>query len=226
VLGTGTGVGKTVLSVELAKRLQAKDRPVLALKPIETGFPPSADRRPMPGSDAAQLEAATFHVEHPRPHPLHAFRLGISPHLAAERSGQFIELAAVLEWVAAAEQGATTAKRPLTLVETAGGAFSPLNPKATNCDLALALKGDLWLLVAPDRLGVLHDVAATLGAMAQRGRLPDLVFVAPAPGPDASTGSNAEELRRLHAPIPVMGHGLSSDPVSDLLVWLEARLSS
>ncbi len=86
----------------------------------------------------------------------------------------------------------------ITLIESAGGAFSPLNEQATNFDLALQLQPALVLLVAPDSLGVLHDVGATLRAMATSP--PTLVSLSAARPPDESTGRNATELERVVFP--------------------------
>jgi dethiobiotin synthetase len=234
VLGTGTGVGKTWLTRDLAIGLKELDWSVLALKPIETGFPLQDDQSPTPGSDAATLEAATFHVEHPRPHPRYALREGLSPHLAAELDRQTITLEAVTTWLSDAERVLPSA-RSVTLIETAGGVFSPLSTVTRNYDLGLALRADLWLLVAPDRLGVLHDVAATLEAMSARGRSPDGIAILPPSRDDASTGSNVRELQRLHGTLPVFSHTPSASsaprssavtpgPPPGLLAWLTARL--
>jgi len=46
-------------------------------------------------------------------------------------------------------------------------------------------------------LGVLHEVRATLTAMRACGREPDHLVLSAAREPDASTGSNADELIRL-----------------------------
>jgi dethiobiotin synthetase len=84
-----------------------------------------------------------------------------------------------------------------TVIETAGGVFSPLSASATNFDLAQALEPAIWLLVAADALGVLHDVSATLQAMRARARLPDYVVLSGAREADRSTGTNAAELTAL-----------------------------
>ncbi|HEX2878719.1 MAG TPA: dethiobiotin synthase [Polyangiaceae bacterium] len=228
VLGTGTSVGKTWLTQDLAKGLGARHCPVLALKPVETGFPLADDRGPVAGSDAAQLESVMFHVQHPRPHPLYALPEGLSPHLAAERHGRHIELGAIESWISEAERA--PGQRPFaSLIETAGGVFSPLSLQATNYDLALALGASLWLLVAPDRLGVLHDVAATVSAMCSRGRGPDLLALLPPSTVDASTGSNLRELKRLHPELTVVAHRPASESAprtdSELLSAVRARLS-
>jgi dethiobiotin synthetase len=80
------------------------------------------------------------------------------------------------------------------VLEMAGGLFSPLSETATNADLALSLSPDLMLLVAPNRLGVLHDVRAVVEACAARTLpLTGLVLSASATT-DASTDTNAHEL--------------------------------
>ena len=57
VLGTGTGVGKTFVTVAVARALNARGCSVVAVKPVETGCVGSGE--PAPGSDAWQLEAAS-----------------------------------------------------------------------------------------------------------------------------------------------------------------------
>jgi dethiobiotin synthetase len=73
-----------------------------------------------------------------------------------------------------------------------------LSDEETNADVAL-LYGEraLVVLVAPDRLGVLHDVGACVRAAEADGIMFAAVALsAPAQG-DASTGTNAAEIERL-----------------------------
>ena len=97
------------------------------------------------------------------------------------------------------EQESVNAARaaPVTLIESAGGLFSPLAQDLTNFDLARALDPAAWLLVASDSLGVLHDLTATLRAARSLGREPDAIALCHARPPDASTGTNADEVARL-----------------------------
>jgi dethiobiotin synthetase len=207
ILGTGTDVGKTFVARALARALSDRGCSVLALKPIETGCASSGE--PAPGSDAWQLEsAATPGLV--RPHPLYAFSDPISPHLAARRAGVSIEPIRVAAWLQRAESAANMAPDTTihydtlwSIVETAGGALSPVSESATNADLARELEPALWLLVAPDALGVLHDLRATLSALRTLAREPDLVVLSAARPPDASTGTNAQELVRLGIARPV-----------------------
>jgi len=181
ILGTGTDVGKSYVTATLARGLKEHGT-VLALKPIESGV--EADAL----GDAGRIAEAAGH-----PAVLSPWRLRrpVSPHLAAREQGVSISLHEVARWVDAAEQRAAA---DFTLVETAGGAFSPLAPGVTNADLAAALEPARWLLVAPDALGVLHDVTATLRALR---RAPDAVVLSGARPTDQSSGSNATELLHL-----------------------------
>ena len=181
ILGTGTDVGKTYVTASLARGL-LEHVAVIALKPIESGVASGA------AGDAGVIAAAAGHAPALSPW---RFPRPVSPHLGARESGAPITIAEVAAWVTAQEKlGAA----PVSLIELAGGAFSPLGPGLTNVDLALALEPAVWLLVAPDALGVLHDVTASLRAMP---RAPDAVVLSGSRPPDESTGSNADELARL-----------------------------
>ncbi len=203
VLGTGTAVGKTHVTTALARALHAArpNLPILPLKPIETGHSPDATT-PSPSSDAAALETAAANVRIPRPHPMLSFAEPVSPHLAARHAQAQIDPIAVAAQVRAYEHYATLHHLPprtdgWTLVETAGGVFSPLSPDATTLHLARALEPAAWLLVAPDSLGVLHDITACLTAMRATARAPDWITLTAARPTDSSTGTNASELQRL-----------------------------
>jgi dethiobiotin synthetase len=141
----------------------------------------------------------------------------VSPHLGAREQGVSIDVAQVAAWVAQQEANAGAT---VSLVELAGGAFSPLGLGVTNVELALALEPALWLLVAPDALGVLHDVTATLRALP---RAPDALVLSGARAPDPSTGSNAAELARLGIGqvLEVVASGASSSAAT--VAWLVAQ---
>lgn len=208
MLGTGTDVGKTYVTCRLAEALRRRTS-VLALKPIESGVVVGAE------GDAERIARAAEHA------PVYSpwrFTRPVSPHLAAREEGKLIELSSVTAWVAEAQARSSAA---VTLVETAGGLLSPLAPGVTNLELATALEPSHWILIAPDALGVLHDVTATLRALP---RAPDAVMLSAARPPDASTGSNATELEQLGITrvLSVLGERASAEPVAD---WLLARYS-
>jgi dethiobiotin synthetase len=180
LVGTGTGIGKTHLGVALVHALDAAGVEVAGLKPVESGVGE--------GVTDADLLARSSRFPLPSPPP---YRLAapLSPHLAAPREGIVLQLPPILAWVA-------SVRAAVRVVETAGALLSPLAPGLTNLDLTVALQPDALVLVAPDRLGVLHDVTATLFAMRQLAPgLPEAVVALMAPAePDASTGTNGGEL--------------------------------
>jgi dethiobiotin synthetase len=203
MLGTGTGVGKTWLACELVRALRSRGHRPLGLKPIESGVTdPNA-------TDGALLARSTFD-QRERANALelsapYRFPDPVSPHLAARRVGRDISVDAALRYVREQESAARASAFDVCVIETAGGLFSPLSPGVTNWDLAQALTPAKWLLVAPDALGVLHDVTATLLAARARGRLPDVIALCAARPADASTGTNAGEIELLGiGPRPVV----------------------
>jgi hypothetical protein len=109
------------------------------------------------------------------------------------------------------------------LLESAGGVFSPLTRNETNLDLALLLEPALWLLVAPDALGVLHDLSTTLCAMRARARAPDVIVLSAARAIDESTGGNLEEATELGIAKPVAS--LARDDVLGVEAVVDALLA-
>ena len=186
VCGTGTEIGKTHFSVALLKRAGLKHA-VLGYKPVESGCTDWA-----PESDHLALaNASTFHVKHL---PEYRLKAPVSPHLSARREGITIDVAKIVTRVTELALGPE-----LLLVETAGGLFSPLNESALNADFVRELQRGLphtrTILIAPDRLGVLHDLGATVrAALVADVKLDGIVMSSPAT-PDKATGTNAEELR-------------------------------
>jgi len=183
ILGTGTDVGKTYVTACLGRTLRGHGlESVLALKPIESGVAPG---------DLGDAGIIATAAGHEAVLSSWRFRAAVSPHLAAREQNVVLDCAEIGTWVRSQE---AKRKPDVSLVELAGGAFSPLGVGVANVDLALALEPSVWLLVAPDSLGALHDLTATLRAMP---RAPDAVLLSACRTPDQSSGTNAAELARL-----------------------------
>ena len=229
VVGTGTGVGKTHVTCALLETWAELGVEAIGMKPIETGVVAEA---PEP-TDQEQLwrasqmfhvkrgTAPTFHVKR----SLYAWPDPISPHLAARRAGTEIDLVSIRRWV-------HSHTAPVVIIETAGGLFSPLAPNLTNLDLVRVLEPDAVLLVAPDRLGVLHDLTATVGLASSRGLPITAVALSVPEHPDASTGHNAPELSllRIAEPIAVFARASissreSRNAAAAVIRWLDQRAS-
>jgi dethiobiotin synthetase len=155
VSGTGTEVGKTVVTAAVAALAAARGDRVAVVKPAQTGEPPGPD------GDLAvvrRLAGVTRTVELARfPDPL-------SPEAAARAAGlPPLDLAgaavAVKQLAAAAD---------LVLVEGAGGLLVRYDPAGgTIADLAAALGAPVLVVTTPG-LGTLNHTALTLEALAAR----------------------------------------------------------
>ena len=196
LVATGTSVGKTHTALSLVQAIALSGASVAGLKPIESGVVPGAS------SDYSLLAGvSTFHVKPPP----YALAEPVSPHLAARRAGVRITVNVVRRWV--------NAHRGTCVIETAGGLLSPLGDGLTNLDLLAALLPAHVILVAPDRLGVLHDVSACQLALWSTITPDALVVLQPPELPDASSGTNAAELRSLALASPVVQYP-RADPTS------------
>ena len=181
VAGTGTGIGKTHFAEALLLAWGRVARRVTGLKPVESGVSEGVV------SDASRLDSASsFHVKRFGC----ALSLPLSPHLAAREEGVMVPLDRLRDEVDAVRREVDG-----VVLELPGGLFTPLYETTLNVDWVPSLRSDLLLLVAPDRLGVLHDVIACLRATGPATPIGGIVLVHPASA-DASTGRNAAELAR------------------------------
>ena len=189
VTGTGTEIGKTHAAQALLATWAAAwpGARLVGLKPVETGGTSDGD---------ALGRMSTFHVK--RFQAPYMLKRPVSPHLAARDEGLTIEVAPIVAQVEAARRATDG-----VLVELAGGLFSPLAPGVLNLDVLCALQPSATVLVAPDRLGVLHDVIGTLRAASASVRI-DWVLLSSPREEDTSTGTNADELGAF-VDVPVAG---------------------
>ncbi len=185
VTGTDTGVGKTFVTEALALAL-ARDREVVAIKPLESGLDAE-------DGDGERLAAATGQAE-PR-HALVRLRAPLAPALAADREGRTIDFDALVREIRAHAAG-----KDVALVEGAGGVLAPLTWDHDAVSLARALGAGV-VLVAADRLGTISLSHAAAHVLAAAGVAPIAIVLSAPAIPDASTGSNAAALvRRLAVP--------------------------
>jgi len=160
--GTGTDVGKTVAS--LAVLLWARSRGLKAayLKPVQCGSRDDAPAGTFVG-DAEWLQAALGDAL-PEAGTVYSFADAVSPHLAAERAGAWIDA----EWIV--EQAGLIARRcDVLVVEGAGGAAVPLNREGLGLADIAASAGWSCLAMAAPGLGTLHHTLTTLHFLAARG---------------------------------------------------------
>ncbi|GGX03668.1 ATP-dependent dethiobiotin synthetase BioD [Streptomyces malachitofuscus] len=169
ITGTGTEVGKTVVTAAVAATALAAGRSVAVLKAAQTGVRPD---EPGDAEEVARLAGAVTTAELARfPDPL-------APATAARRAGR-----APVHPHEVAERAAKLAtEHDLVLVEGAGGLLVRFDAAGGTLADAAALLSAPVLVVAPAGLGTLN--ATELTARELRGRGLDLTGVVIGSWPD------------------------------------------
>ncbi|MGW5050138.1 dethiobiotin synthase [Actinokineospora sp. NPDC004072] len=190
ISGTGTEVGKTVVTAAVAALAVAAGRRVAVLKPAQTGV--SADE---PG-DVDVVRALAGGVTGME---LRRFPDPLAPDTAARRVG----MPPVRPSEVAAAVGELAATHDLVLVEGAGGLLVRLDPDGgTLADVAWSL-GAPVLVVASAGLGTLNAAALTAEALRTRGVACAGIVIGSWPAaPDLAARCNVEDLPSVtHAPL-------------------------
>ncbi|KAA0111812.1 dethiobiotin synthase [Mycolicibacterium sp. P1-5] len=187
ITGTGTGVGKTVVTAALACHARVAERDVAVCKPVQTGTADGDDDLAEVGrlSGIGELVGVARYPE------------ALAPAAAAQHAG--LPLPTTGELLAAI-RGIDRPGR-LTLVEGAGGLLVELTEDgATLRDLALQLSAPVLVVVEPG-LGTLNHTALTLEGLAAKGlSCVGLVIGAWPAQPGPAEKSNREALAQL-APV-------------------------
>ncbi|MGH8249463.1 MAG: dethiobiotin synthase [Steroidobacteraceae bacterium] len=161
VTGTDTGVGKTLVTAALLRRLREAGIRVAGMKPVAAGAVDGPEGRA--NEDALLLQAESS-VRHPYAivNPW-LFEPAIAPHIAAAEAGITIDTAPI---VAAHERLSESAE--VVLAEGAGGLLVPLDARRSCAELP-GLLGMEVVLVVGIRLGCLNHALLTAEAIAARG---------------------------------------------------------
>ena len=160
VTGTGTGIGKTVVTAALCRELRAAGRPVRALKPVLSGYDPATLHESDPGILLASLGEAVTDDAVAAIAPWR-FSAPLSPDMAAAREGRRLDLREIVAFCRAAHGD------PL-LIEGIGGAMVPVCERHTVLDWMAEL-GAPALVVAGSYLGTISHTLTTLAAVRGRG---------------------------------------------------------
>jgi dethiobiotin synthetase len=158
VTGTGTGVGKTVVTAAIAALARARGERVAIVKPAQTGVHPG------PGSDVPDAETIERLAGVADTHELARFPDPLSPEAAARVSGlPPLDLGYAAGCIAKLADA-----RDLVLVEGAGGLLVRYDERgATLADLAVRCAAPVLVVVAAG-LGTLNHTALTCEALAAR----------------------------------------------------------
>jgi dethiobiotin synthetase len=208
ITGTNTGVGKTFIATRIARQLSEREINVIPRKPIESGCT-KKDGQLIP-SDAIALQQAAGYEGALSDICPYRFEPPISPVRAALLANQVISTE---QLVNICLQGS---EKGFTLVEGAGGFYSPLAENGLNADLALALQLPV-VLVANDSLGVLSQVILNVEAIQTRGLQIAAVILCDLENHNDENMDNPADLREyLDCPIYSCEHG--SEQLPDELI--------
>jgi dethiobiotin synthetase len=187
ITGTGTGVGKTVVTAALACHARVSEHDVAVCKPVQTGTADGDDDL----AEVARLSGVTELVGVARyPEPL-------APAAAAQQAGRPLPGA---DELLASIRGVDRSGR-LTLVEGAGGLLVELAAGGVTLrDLAVELAAPVLVVVEPG-LGTLNHTSLTLEGLAAKGlSCAGLVIGSWPAQPGAAEKSNRDALAAL-APV-------------------------
>ncbi len=189
VTGTGTGVGKSVLSAAVCAALAGRGDRVAAFKPVITGLDDHEGDWPMDDELLASVASAGQTREEVAPH---RFGPPVSPHLGAELAGEQIEPLAL-----AREARAQGERADALVCEGIGGLLVPIAPGFLVRDFALELDLPLVIAASPG-LGTINHTLLTLEAARAAGLRVAAVVLTPWPAePGDIERSNRETIERL-----------------------------
>ncbi|MFI0926644.1 dethiobiotin synthase [Streptomyces sp. NPDC021012] len=192
VTGTGTEIGKTIVTAAVAAVATAAGRSVAVLKPAQTGVTPDEQGD---ADEVVRLSGATTSAELGRfPEPL-------APGTAARRAG----LAPIGPREVAEAARKLAEEHDLVLVEGAGGLLVRFDEEGGTLADAAALLGAPVLVVVPAGLGTLNPTALTAEALRARGIEQLGVVVGSWPdAPDLAARCNLADLPK-EAGAPLLG---------------------
>jgi dethiobiotin synthetase len=199
VSASGTDVGKTFVACGLIRHFRNAGRPAEAIKPVVSGFDPSA----LPASDPGALLAALgrpvtlAQIESIAPW---RFAAPLSPDMAAAREGRSIDFSAVTDFC----RKAAAACRGHLLIEGIGGIMVPLDQSHTVLDLITQLRFPL-LLVTGSYVGTISHTLTALQVLARRNIDVAAIVVSESVGSAATLADTVATLGRFSDSIDVVG---------------------
>lgn len=215
VTGTGTGVGKTVLSAALLAAMRSAGERVRAHKPIVTGIAEDSSDTPGREADWPPDHELLGGVAGMAPEQVAPLRYGprVAPHLAARLAGEEIDPGMVIARAQDAQEAARASSETL-IVEGVGGLLVPLTDKLTVRDLAVALSLPVLIAAAPG-LGTINHTLLTLESARRAGLDVRAVVLTPWPAtPGELERSNRATIARL-GEVEVAGLPYVSSPAPD-----------
>jgi dethiobiotin synthetase len=208
VVGTDTGVGKTVFSGLFARYLMDAGVGVRAVKPFCSGGMEDVEFLAEARGGLGQEDLNYWYSEEP-----------VSPAAAELRLGQAVDFKGAINWINSLRSAVFSHQEGLSgqvevgsgqgglqsaggsrqsgvlLVEGVGGLLAPLSKGKTVASLGQVLGAQL-IVVAPNRVGVINQVLLTIEAAVKRGLKVALVVLMGQKEPDDSVPENPDLIRQ------------------------------
>jgi dethiobiotin synthetase len=201
ITGTGTGVGKTVLTALLLAHLRGEGRKALAVKPFCSGS--RADARLLhwlQGPDLTLEETNPYFFDRP-----------LAPWVAArQKAVRQIPIARVVRFIKRASQRAE-----ILLVEGSGGIIVPLGDGYAVADL-IARTSSQTLVVSSNRLGTINHTLLTIKHLQAIGVKELKIVMMSEKMPDESSESNIGAICELLPGTPVFSLPYLGDRASNV----------
>jgi len=218
ITGTDTDVGKTFIGCLIAESFRYSGSQVGVYKPVASDC--YAEEEKLIADDANRMWNAAG-----KPGVLadvcpQKFLAPLAPSSAARAENKTVDVELLVNGIDRWIEG-----YDVTLVEGAGGLFSPLADGFLNADLVKRLANLLGsidvLLVAANRLGTIHQTLATCIAAKSIGITPiGIVLSDVSDSLDQSAAENAAEISR-YSDIPVLGRVTYGATRSDIADWID-----
>ena len=160
ITATDTNVGKTWIGSRLVVELKKLNVDVQARKPVESGWPMTADVRETDAWKLANAMGETDALDVVCPN---RFSAALSPDRAAMLENKTITLKQLHQDCLRGVK-----ESDFLYVEGAGGFYSPICNDGLNADLAVSLDLPI-LLVVEDRLGCINQALLNVEAIAKQG---------------------------------------------------------
>nr|ADI22495.1 dethiobiotin synthetase [uncultured verrucomicrobium HF0500_08N17] len=180
VVGTDTGVGKTVFAGLFARYLMNEGVGVRAVKPFCSGGKADIEFLVAVQDGMFPQEDLNFWCSDEP----------ISPAAWELRHGQAVDFEGCIGWTK--QKGAATG---VLLVEGVGGLLAPLVKGKTVVSIGQVIGAQL-IVVAPNRVGVINQVLLTIEVAAKRGLKVALVVLMGQKEPDDSVPENPDLIRQ------------------------------
>ena len=170
VVGTDTGVGKTVLSLLLMQFFYANGYAPFYIKPIQTGCIDPYDK----DSDARFIykHVKQLTKKDPADSVVYCFREPKAPYFASRNEGEYIDVTAIKDTL----DKKSRIYSPV-IIEAAGGLLVPVNENTLIIDL-IKITGAQPIIAARAGLGTINHTLLTIESLNIRGIKPaGVVFI-------------------------------------------------